>query len=514
MQMGAPVPPRSQTISTVGGKHRGVGFLSTEPGRPMTSTWPKEAWQESRFHAACFQIGNRWVQGGVIYGHAVQPHCISTRQATDQQCQYLTDRLLHQSAGLRFIAGDFNQEAGVLDNMQTWAEAGWVNVQQWAQQTLDKPIEATCKQTTTVDHIYVSPELAMYLKDVFVEQDWFPDHAILRATFTALDSPPILPLWRKPQPLDWENITTAQVTQHYRAAEQQEDNTKQYRALWQAVEKAHQQAHSSKGIPMPTATTGRAATLEVTWRQEFSQPPKPGRAGEHQPSFHGINLKHAQWTRQYRRLIAWHRMCEHPQNKPNFQLHKKQLWHSIVKAAGFAPDFLTWWNTHHQAPCQLQTEPSQHSAEVAAFFHSHLQAMEHSLNAARRHGAKQRRKDDPNMIFRDVRRESPMPVQMLVHNPKATIVSIDQADQAIVVDPPQEWVADQPAKSKSMQKPVVYAEADTLWLHDVEGLEVGDHVQQDQYIGGLQELFHQLAKNGASVGTDTKIQILTDGTPS
>ena len=197
MQMGAPVPPRSQTISTVGGKQRGVGFLTTTPGRAMTSTWPHEAWLENRFHAACFQIGNRWVQGGVIYGHAVQPHCINTRQATDQQCQYLTDRLLHQSSGLRFIAGDFNQEDGVLNSMQEWADAGWINVQTWAAQALGKPIAATCKQKTTVDHLYISFELAMYLKDVFVEQDWFPDHAVLRAlraTFQALDAPPLLPL--------------------------------------------------------------------------------------------------------------------------------------------------------------------------------------------------------------------------------------------------------------------------------------------------------------------------------
>ena len=489
MHMGAPVPPRSQTISTVGGKQRGVGFLTTEPGRAMTSTWPKEAWHENRFHAACFQMGNRWVQGGVIYGYAVQPHCISTRQSTDQQCQYLTDRLLNQSTGLRFIAGDFNQEAGVLDNMQAWADAGWI--QCWAQQTLGKPIAATCKHKTTVDHLYVSPELAMYLKDVFVEHDWFPDHAILRATFNSLEAPPLLPLWRKPQPLDWENITTAKVAQHYSTAQQQDDTTKQYQALWQAVEQAHQHIHSSNNSPMPSATKGRAATLEVTWRQEYSKPPKPGREGEHQPNFHGVNLRHAQWTRQYRRLVAWHRMCENPQNKLSFEQHKQQLWTSITKAAGFFPDFIHWWNNDPKAPCHLNPEPSQQSAEVVNFFHSHLQAMEHSLNSARRQGARQRRKDDPNIIFRDVRREPPLPVQMLVHNPKASIVSINQEDNAVVVDPPQEWIADQPAKSKTMQKPIVYAEADTLWLDDVNGLEVGDSIQQDQYIGGLQDLFQK-----------------------
>jgi hypothetical protein len=72
LQAGADTPCRSNTATAIAGKHRGVAFLSTCPSRAMTATWPKQQWEESRFHASCFQVGSRWVQGGVVYGHAAQ----------------------------------------------------------------------------------------------------------------------------------------------------------------------------------------------------------------------------------------------------------------------------------------------------------------------------------------------------------------------------------------------------------------------------------------------------------
>ena len=62
-QMGAPVPLRTQTTSAIGGKHRGVGFLTTTPHRAMTPTWPEKAWHDNRFHVACFQVGREMDTG-------------------------------------------------------------------------------------------------------------------------------------------------------------------------------------------------------------------------------------------------------------------------------------------------------------------------------------------------------------------------------------------------------------------------------------------------------------------
>ena len=75
----------------------------------MTATWPEAAWLENRFQVTCFQIGERWIQGGVVYGHAVPPGTIETRLKTDAVCSHVTEGLSLQSQGLRFVGGDFNQ---------------------------------------------------------------------------------------------------------------------------------------------------------------------------------------------------------------------------------------------------------------------------------------------------------------------------------------------------------------------------------------------------------------------
>ena len=64
LQAGAPVAPKSLNVSAVGGKHKGVGFLTDTPARPMSQTWSTEAWNDGRFHIACFAINRRWIQGG------------------------------------------------------------------------------------------------------------------------------------------------------------------------------------------------------------------------------------------------------------------------------------------------------------------------------------------------------------------------------------------------------------------------------------------------------------------
>ena len=178
LHAGAPVPTRSNTVSAVGGKHRGVAFLSSVPGRAMTPTWTKEEWMQNRFHCASFAVGRRWIQGAVIYGFAAAPDTLATRDATDKICQMATKRLVEQSTGLRFIAGDFNQEHLNLPSMQLWQDLGWVNAQQWASQVLGKQIQPTCKGVTVKDHVYLSPELAMYLEYVVVDPTLFKDHAV------------------------------------------------------------------------------------------------------------------------------------------------------------------------------------------------------------------------------------------------------------------------------------------------------------------------------------------------
>ena len=456
LQAGADTPCRSNTATAIAGKHRGVAFLSTCPSRAMTATWPKQQWEESRFHASCFQVGSRWVQGGVVYGHAAQAETIATRTKTDQICQYITERLLQHSHGLRFIAGDLNQPDGALQNMLAWKEAGWVNVQQWALERLGKPIEVTCKNKTTKDHIYVSPELAQYLKDVEVQQDWFPDHAVLIAKFHPLGKPPQLPIWRQPKPMPWDDIPLEAIQYEYQKPESQQDLTASYAQVCTNVEAAAALALTAKHKALPDACKGRAKTTEVRWRQEYSAPLRPSREGEYQPTYHGLNIQHARWIRQYRRILNFTRLP--PEVTGNALTHRRKLWHSIKTAPGFAPCFAQWWMDNTRESLPVEAPSHQISVSICSHFHKHLQAFEKALNQQRTAAAKQRRVDDPMIIFRDLKQPPPQPVQMLLNRPTANITHVEDHECAIEVSQEKHWDTAIPLQTPVGQANIIHAE--------------------------------------------------------
>ena len=69
---GHPTPCRPR--STVAGAYSGVGFVSSFPGRVVSSTWPPEIFQSSRVQVASFLVSDFWVLGGVCYGFATETH--------------------------------------------------------------------------------------------------------------------------------------------------------------------------------------------------------------------------------------------------------------------------------------------------------------------------------------------------------------------------------------------------------------------------------------------------------
>eukprot|EP00435_Cladocopium_sp_Y103_P012744 s1175_g3.t1 len=377
--------------------------------------------------------------------------------------------------------------------MLQWKEAGWVNVQQWALENLNKPIAFTCKNKTTKDHLYVSPELAKYLKDVEVQHDWFPDHSVLIATFHPLGKPPKLPIWRQPKPLPWSDVDAKDVEEAFVMPSDNQDPNAAYRSVCDEVEQAVSHALQVKDGHMPDCCKGRAATLEVRWRQEHSSPPKVAREGETQPGYHGLNLQHARWLRQARRLLNFARMD--PAKPGNPHMHRRQLWQSILSASGFSPDFPRWWTMSCSQNALPVAMPDQETArEICNVFHRCLQSFEKSLNCQRTAAAKQRRIDDPMVIFRDLKNPSPQPVQMLLNQPKAAISHVDPEDNSIELHREQDWDSEVSLQTPAGVIPIVHAEPDKLWIQDVATLEVGQQVHQEQYVGELTQLFEQFGQ--------------------
>ena len=491
-QLGAPVPLKSSTVSAIGGKHRGVGFISNTPSRQLTQTWSQAEWHNNRIHAACFLMANRWVQGGVIYGYAHEPDTIASKQLTDSQLQLLIHRLVINSQGLRFIAGDFNQTVDSTQAMKTLTDLGWVNIQVWARDKLDKPIRPTCKGVNAKDHIFLSPELAAYLRDVHVEDTWFKDHAVLWANFDSLGSPPIVPMWKVPKPIDWSKIPILEEKENLTINES--NLTEAYADIAHEFEDRIIKNCQKVQIPPPgKAQLGRAATLEVRRVQEFSAPPKPARKGEPESQFHGTDCHHAQLLRQLRRLVNYHRIADCVDHASTRAEHKDHLWKSVIKATGFQPDFLTWAQTNLPDLQINHIPPTRETSEqLVDKVDKHLRAFEKLLLSTRIDMAKKRRKDDPNVIFKDLRDSPPQPLQALIDQSQSRIVSIDVAEYSIVVHhPTQEWKENQPFYSPKGPLQVIMATPDQIWLEDVSMLEVGDLIRQEQVIGNITELFQR-----------------------
>eukprot|EP00438_Fugacium_kawagutii_P013170 Skav223276 [mRNA] locus=scaffold3424:235852:240345:+ [translate_table: standard] len=332
----------------------------------MSHDWSPEVLEEARVHVGCFQVGSRYLQGGVIYGHAFHTETNATKQATDTLCGHLTSRLVDQSTGLRFIAGDFNQPDGVLEHPRLWKEKGWVHVQEWAATHLGIPQRPTCKGVTYVDHVYLSPELAEYLVGVAYDDTAFSDHAALGAILAFPEAPPMVPLWRQPHDLPWDRLTLP-LPDDVSVEAPTGDPTQQYRAILQSFESQVQAACKREHVPCTPNMLGRGATLEVQWVQEFSQPPHAGRPCDVKPTFHGVNARHAKWLRQLRRLHNLKRISAQ-EKTPNVETHLQQLWKSIVQASGFPVNFRAWWIEQGFNPLPL----TETSAGVSPIAHTSL----------------------------------------------------------------------------------------------------------------------------------------------
>ena len=62
---GHDAPYKKDNLRAVGGKHTGVGFLSTFPCRPIQWGWDQALYSTGRIHAATFQVREVAVAGGV-----------------------------------------------------------------------------------------------------------------------------------------------------------------------------------------------------------------------------------------------------------------------------------------------------------------------------------------------------------------------------------------------------------------------------------------------------------------
>ena len=100
---GAPAPPKNSSLRTIGGKHTGVGFLSSFPCRSITNEWSPEDFQTGRCLAAAAYVQSRWINLGTVYGYSENRQAVQVQQNTGRLLEGLTKRIVDGATGLRMI---------------------------------------------------------------------------------------------------------------------------------------------------------------------------------------------------------------------------------------------------------------------------------------------------------------------------------------------------------------------------------------------------------------------------
>ena len=190
--------------------------------------------------------------------------------------------------GPRIIAGDFNSTRQQLDEFKLWESYGWIEVQQHAQHCWQQPIVPTCKGSTVIDMMWMSPEAARmcgYVGHTSV----FPDHVTIFADCAVPEKVTGILTWPRPTSIQWDKIN--QETWHYNldrspAPDEVTSSSSQFFSDWpQHWENALDgSVQDQPGGHLPHTFKGRAKGTQPMKASLASPVSKPSRQGEVQPA--------------------------------------------------------------------------------------------------------------------------------------------------------------------------------------------------------------------------------------
>ena len=119
---------------------------------------------------------------------------------------------------------------------------------------------------------------------------------------------------------------------------------------------------------------------------------------------------------------------------------------------------------------------------------------EATLIADRIQTSKANRVADPGIVFRDVRKPSVSPVQILQTSAEAEIVDVDVETGIVTIDRPNPFDRQQPVLTPTTMQPIVHTEAKDIVVPDASDCHVCQTLRQEQYIRDLTTLFQAFAQ--------------------
>ena len=496
---GAPAPPKVRSVKSTGGKHTGVGFITSFPCRPIQVGWNSELWSTGRLHAAQFLVNQTWITGGVAYGWALNAETQAIRDQTNQLLQELTKQILPQ-VGPKFICGDFNQFPDRLAEPKLWEAAGWVEAQTWAQRQWNIEPMMTCKGKTRKDFLFLSPEMLQLLQQVRVDAQCFADHAVLQAKMRSPSAPTMMYLWPKAKPVSMDSELISVLANSETVAEKHAGPTHQYTSICKAYEEAVSSAQIALGRPgLLKHQLGRGTVLARKRVAQHLHPCKPSRHGEPSCQVASPSLQLKQWFVQLRRLINFDRLVKTQPDRPSAIQHMQSLWRAVLRAQGFVPNFRLWWSTHMfnevgQATWLPTTVPKVAESEyILMQFQWFYEQQEQQILMMQAQQQAARHQNDANLVFRVVRDQGPVPVEVLTS--VATTQVVEVVDESSVVVRNTDGFSDAyPVLGDQQCLPLVMATDNQMWFGEDHNLQVGQEISQPKPVGRLEDMFEEFGK--------------------
>ncbi|CAE7294281.1 unnamed protein product [Symbiodinium sp. CCMP2592] len=491
---GAPAALRPGSLWA--GAWSGVLTMSDFPSRPLQLHWGPDAFATGRLQATFHCVGSLPLITANVYGYPAGPTFPDARHRTDQLLEILTREIVIGRSGARAIVGDFNHSPDVLNQVSSWRMHGWQEVQVLASERWGHTPTPTSKGAAFRDHIFVSPEAAALLTAVEV-RDVFAEHSTVIASLS-LDGVHQAQTWPLPSTIPWANIDIPawQASAPASGASSSDATTwlKQFSKGFEASLELH-----SNGLPdarLPNRCHGRASRTKPL-PSRMVAPPSASREGEEVIGHSLLSLEVKRWFQQLRRLQSLVHGLKAANLSPSAVEYRSALWHAITRAKGFRNGFSGWWQTRH---IKLQGTPAALPREVPTLqiatlcftdFRENYRRFE-AWNARQRQSVlKERYEHDSNLLFRDLRDDSPEQVDCLVVHRTHTVLATEadtgqvQLDSDLDTRGSSEWRLD--------GQPVVISSPDqcVATISPSISVSVDAELEQIQYLSSVEDICHE-----------------------
>ena len=460
--LGAPAAFRPG--STQAGTWTGVLSFGDCALRQIPCFWPSGEYESGRVLISAAHVHGLEIVSATVYLPPKGPTYPRASELGESLLTPISEEIVLGRAGLRMILGDMNCPSGSLRQMQLWQSCGWVELQDLMFQKHGVPKQATCKNATSPDQIWLSPELALLVSNVAL---WniFPDHQVLIAGLSFPCSRVVEPQWRLPGHIPWDQVNLDQwnsspdwgplfksnpshvVRAGLTNVPEGENSISDHSASldfgsWSASFELQVSKCLDNAVGQADRSFyGRGAITKPRFRRIQAPLIRNSRPGELPPASGFLNRSVAAWYKQLRRLQSYCHSIKSPRAADTY-LSRAALWNSVVRAHGFSGGFKKWWlqrpyKSQGAPSCLPLLPPDVHLAQlVFDDFAQNYRRYEHWQLQRRRESCRNKLLSSTQALYTCTRKPSKAPLDCLVDSHAQSIQVVDTSQNLVRVPSP------------------------------------------------------------------------------